>query len=91
MSQSFPAWDSAKIYLNHGLIKLGRGKAADYDELARRAQYWSRVQRRLGGDDLGEYLMANAITDAEHKRLLEALAPAQAEEPQGGQVYDLFA
>lgn len=91
VSQSFPAWDSAKIYLNHGLIKLGRGKAADYDELARRAQYWSRVQRRLGGDDLGEYLMANAITDAEHKRLLEALAPAQAEEPQGGQVYDLFA
>ena len=90
VSKSFPATESAKILLNHGLVTLGRGKASDYDELARRSQYWGRVQKRLGDRDLGEYLMGNAISDADHKLVLESLDANPVEELEAGQVFDLF-
>ena len=89
-SKSFPAWDSAKILLNHGLVKLGRGKAADYDELARRSQYWTRVQERIGNEKLSDYLLRNAISEAEHKQLLEQMDAIPQSEPETGQIFDLF-
>ncbi|WP_304526771.1 hypothetical protein [Halomonas sp. I5-271120] len=90
-SKSFRSWESAKILLNHGLVTLGRGKASDYDELARRAQYWDRLQQRLGTQGLEEYLQEQSISDADHNRLLEELEQQQEEsEPQAGQVIDLF-
>lgn len=92
VSKSFPATESAKILLNHGLVKLSRGKASDYDELARRSQYWSRLQKSLGDHDLGDYLQEHSISDADHSRLLEELhQEEEVEEPEAGQVLDLFA
>ena len=84
--------DSAKFYLNRGMIKLARGKAADYDEMARRAQFWRRMQRDLGWTDLRSFIRHHSISDAEHSKILESMkaeteAKAAAEAPM---TMDLF-
>jgi 3'-phosphoadenosine 5'-phosphosulfate sulfotransferase (PAPS reductase)/FAD synthetase len=73
MAKSLAPTDSAKFYLNKGMVKLARGKAADYDEMARRAQFWRRMQRDLGGTDLRSYIRHLSISNAEHDAVLESL------------------
>lgn len=91
-AKSFPATDSAKVLLNHGLVKLGRGKASDYDALARRAQYWRRLQERLGDHDLEDYLQEHSISAEEHSQLLKDLArEEEASVPEAELALDLFA
>ena len=90
MAKTLAPTDSAKFYLNRGMVKLARGKAADYDEMARRAQFWRRMQRDLGGTDLRAYIRHLSISNAEHEAILESLkaeAP-QAEAP--GATMDMF-
>jgi 3'-phosphoadenosine 5'-phosphosulfate sulfotransferase (PAPS reductase)/FAD synthetase len=85
--------DSAKFYLNRGTVKLARGKVADYDEMARRAQFWRRMQRDLGYTDLRSYVRHHSISNAEHDKVLEAMA-AEAEAKVAAQApatMDLFA
>jgi len=92
LAKTLELTNSAKFYLNRGLVKLGRGKAADYDEMARRAQYWNRLQNNLGGTDLRSFVRHHSISDKEHTKLLETLkAEAEAKAEAESQVMDLFA
>lgn len=92
LAKTLELTNSAKFYLNRGLVKLGRGKAADYDEMARRAQYWNRLQNNLGGTDLRSFVRHHSISDKEHTKLLETLkADAEAKAEAESQVMDLFA
>lgn len=62
--------DSAKYYLYHGMVKLAKGKAAVYDEMARRAQYWNRLEENLMGTDLRAFVRHHAITESERAELI---------------------
>jgi DNA sulfur modification protein DndC len=73
MSKSLAPTDSAKFYLNKGMVKLARGKAADYDAMARRAQFWRRMERDLAGTDLRSYIRHHSISNAEHEQILESM------------------
>lgn len=74
------------------MVKLGRGKASDYDALARRAQYWRRLQERLGDHDLEDYLQEHSISAEEHSQLLKELArEEEASAPEAELALDLFA
>lgn len=73
MSKTLAPTDSAKFYLNNGMVKLARGKAADYDAMARRAQFWHRMQRDLAGTDLRSYIRHHSISNAAHEQILESM------------------
>lgn len=90
LARTLDPTDSAKFYLNKGIVTLGRGKAADYDEMSRRAQFWRRLQRDLGHTDLRSYIRHLSISNAEHESILESLeAEALKAEPRSVTM-DLF-
>jgi 3'-phosphoadenosine 5'-phosphosulfate sulfotransferase (PAPS reductase)/FAD synthetase len=91
LAKTLAPTDSAKFYLNRGIVKLARGKAADYDEMARRAQFWRRMQRDLGSTDLRSYIRYNSISNAEHEAILESLKASAAPADAPGDIQDLFA
>ncbi|WP_132705874.1 phosphoadenosine phosphosulfate reductase family protein [Pseudomonas aeruginosa] len=91
LAKTLAPTDSAKFYLNRGIVKLARGKAADYDEMARRAQFWRRMQRDLGSTDLRSYIRYNSISNAEHEAILESLKASAAPADAPGDTQDLFA
>lgn len=91
LAKSLDPIDSAKFYLNKGVVKLARGKAADYDEMARRAQFWRRMQRDLGGTDLRSYIRHQSISNAEHEAILESLRAEAAEVDVPNGTMDMFA
>jgi 3'-phosphoadenosine 5'-phosphosulfate sulfotransferase (PAPS reductase)/FAD synthetase len=80
MAKTFSAIEGAKLYLNRGIIKLGRGKAADYDELARRAQFWTRLKSMIGDTDIEAYLQSHSIATSAHDELLKAMEDDPEEE-----------
>ncbi|WP_116894789.1 phosphoadenosine phosphosulfate reductase family protein [Pseudomonas savastanoi] len=90
MAKGLAPTDSAKFYLNKGMVKLARGKAADYDEMARRAQFWQRMQRDLGGTDLRSYIRHLSISNAEHDAILESLNADALKADAPGGTLDLF-
>ena len=71
MAKSLAPTDSAKFYLNKGMVKLAKGKAADYDEMARRAQFWQRMQRDLTGTDLRPYNRHYSTVKTDPRPVLE--------------------
>lgn len=84
--------DSAKYYLHRGMVKLAKGKAAAYDEMARRAQYWNRLEQNLAGTDLRAFVRHHSIRESERAELI-ATMDAQAEAMSGsaaGAMSDLF-
>ncbi|NWC84062.1 phosphoadenosine phosphosulfate reductase family protein [Pseudomonas putida] len=89
MSKSLAPTDSAKFYLNNGMVKLARGKAAEYDAMARRAQFWHRMQRDLAGTDLRSYIRHHSISNAEHEKILESMKAKTATQTLA--ISDLFA
>jgi 3'-phosphoadenosine 5'-phosphosulfate sulfotransferase (PAPS reductase)/FAD synthetase len=88
LSEELKPIDSAKYYLNQGFVKLGRGKAADYDEMARRAHYWERLQNVLVDEDVRSFVRKFTISDAEHSEILKEL---EAELDMEEESMDLFA
>lgn len=87
-AKALPANTSAKVYLNIGLVRLGQGKASDYDDMARRAQYWNRLQCQIGeGESIEGYLQERSISNSKHDRLL---AEADAMATQDDLLPDLF-
>ncbi|ENY79092.1 hypothetical protein C206_03784 [Pseudomonas putida TRO1] len=89
MSKSLAPTDSAKFYLNNGMVKLAKGKAADYDAMARRAQFWHRMQRDLTGTDLRSYIRHHSISNAEHEQILASMKDKAATQTLA--ISDLFA
>ncbi|WP_217989951.1 hypothetical protein, partial [Pseudomonas plecoglossicida] len=89
LAKSLSPTDSAKYYLNKGLVKLAKGKAADYDAMARRAQFWQRMERDLAGTDLRSYIRHHSISNAEHEQVLESMKVESTN--QNSAISDLFA
>ncbi|MFC6673990.1 phosphoadenosine phosphosulfate reductase family protein [Marinobacterium aestuariivivens] len=87
LAKSLTPSDSAKFYLNRGLVKLAKGRAQDYDEILRRAQYWTRLQSNLGETDLRTFVRHHSISDDEHRAILAELEPSNEE---GSVTLDLF-
>lgn len=71
-AQSFEPLESARFWLNEGILKLPKGMSQTYQEMAVRGQYFFRLAERLNltPAELDQYLIQNAISDAEHERLL---------------------
>lgn len=65
-----PAQDGVTYLLDKGLVKIGRGQIALYDRIARRSQFWSRLQEKLNVQDVEQYAMKNSISKNEHDQML---------------------
>ncbi|MBP2086375.1 MULTISPECIES: phosphoadenosine phosphosulfate reductase family protein [Pseudomonas] len=89
LAKSLAPTDRAKFYLNNGMVKLAKGKAAEYDAMARRAQFWQRMARDLAGTDLRSYIRHHSISNAEHEQVLESMKVDSA--VQNLAISDLFA
>lgn len=68
---------------------MAKGKAAEYDAMARRAQFWQRMERDLAGTDLRSYIRHHSISNAEHEQILESMKVEPA--MQNLAISDLFA
>lgn len=65
---------SSLLYLlDRGLVRLGNGMVSKYDFVARRAQYYTRLQEELNVAYLEPVLYERSISNAEHNGLLEAV------------------
>lgn len=76
-AQQHPAIESARFWLNEGILKLAKGTAWKYQEMAKRGQYFAHLADKLNvtPKELDQHLVRNAISDAEHAALV-AVAPA---------------
>lgn len=90
LALSLEPTDSAKFYLHRAMVKLAKGKAAAYDEMARRAQYWNRLERNLGATDLRAYVRHNALSDKKHSELLAAMEEKAKSASALGTTQDMF-
>ncbi|MGF6298074.1 phosphoadenosine phosphosulfate reductase family protein [Paraburkholderia sp. WC7.3d] len=82
-TQHHDAMESARFWLNEGIVKLPVGMAQRYQEMAKRGQYFGRLAQRLNltPDELDMHLIANSVSDAQHAAMLKPAAPQ----------FDLFA
>jgi 3'-phosphoadenosine 5'-phosphosulfate sulfotransferase (PAPS reductase)/FAD synthetase len=74
-TQHRDAIESARFWLNEGIVKLPAGMAQRYQDMAKRGQYFSRLAQRLNfaPPELDAHLVANSISDSEHRaRILRA-------------------
>jgi hypothetical protein len=71
-TQHRDAIESARFWLNEGIVKLPTGMAQRYQDMAKRGQYFSRLAQRLNltPAELDAHLVSNAISDTEHDALL---------------------
>lgn len=69
------AIDSARFWLNEGIVTLPQGLIAKYQEMAKRGQYFSRFidVENLTPAQVDAHLMANSISEKEHASLVAAL------------------
>jgi len=74
-ARQFGGLEGARFYLNEGIVKIAKGKIGTYHRMAKRAQYFDRLQARLNTDydGLDRYLREHSISDAEHDALLADL------------------
>jgi DNA sulfur modification protein DndC len=70
--RAVPAIEGARWWLNEGIVKLPKGQAARYQEIAKRNQYFYNLASKLNlsPNELNSYLVNNSITNAEHEKLL---------------------
>lgn len=87
-ARSYPAIEGARWWLNQGMVKLPKGQAARYQEIAKRNQFFFNLAAKLdlAPDELNSYLAKNSITNASHEKLLSNAAAAAA-----GFQHDMFA
>jgi hypothetical protein len=71
-TQHCDAIESARFWLNEGIVKLPTGMAQRYQDMAKRGQYFARLAQRLNltPAELDAHLVSSAISDAEHDALL---------------------
>jgi DNA sulfur modification protein DndC len=70
------AIESTRFWLNEGILKLAKGTAGTYQEMAVRGQYFANLAYKLNltPKELDEYLIKNSISNAEHEKLLRSNA-----------------
>lgn len=59
--------------LDRGLVRVGKGQIGNYDRIARRGQFWQRLQREVNVSDVQKYVLDNSITATEHFQLMEQM------------------
>lgn len=71
-TQHYPAIESARFWLNEGILKLHKGTIGKYNLMARRGQYFSNLIDRLNitPSELDAYLQSASISDSVHKLLV---------------------
>ncbi|WP_213766602.1 phosphoadenosine phosphosulfate reductase family protein [Caballeronia sp. dw_19] len=71
-TQARDAIESARFWLNEGIVRLPRGMAQRYQDMAKRGQYFSRLALRhnLTPDELDAYLIRSSVGDGEHDDLI---------------------
>lgn len=71
-TQHRDAIDSARYWLNEGIVRLPVGMAQRYQEMAKRGQYFSRLAQRLNltPAELDVHLVSQAISNREHDGLI---------------------
>jgi hypothetical protein len=76
-TQHRDAIESARFWLNQGIVKLPAGMAQRYQDMAKRGQYFSRLAQRLNltPTELDAHLVANSISDSEHRLRIHRAAP----------------
>lgn len=69
------AIESARFWLNEGIVTLPGGMVAKYVEMAKRGQYFSRFidVENMTPAEVDAHLLAHSISDKEHSELLQAL------------------
>jgi hypothetical protein len=69
------AIESARFWLNEGIVTLPGGMVAKYVEMAKRGQYFSRFidVKNMTPAEVDAHLLAHSISDKEHSELLQAL------------------
>lgn len=75
-AQLHSGMESARFWLNEGIVRLPAGMAGRYQEMAKRGQYFAHLAERhnLTPEELDRFLVDNAISDSEHRTTLN-LAP----------------
>ena len=70
-TQHRDAIESARFWLNEGIVRLPVGMAQRYQDMAKRGQYFARLAQRLNltPSELDAHLVRNSISDAEHRGL----------------------
>lgn len=76
-TQNREAIESARFWLNEGIVKLPVGMAQRYQDMAKRGQYFSRLAQRLNltPQELDAHLVSNCISDGEHQARIRRDAP----------------
>lgn len=79
--------ESARFWLDQEIVKLPKGMAARYQEIAKRGQYFASLQQKLNVTpaELDQHLVSHSITTEDHERLLAHIADAP--RPQGELVF----
>ncbi|ABE46913.1 phosphoadenosine phosphosulfate reductase family protein [Polaromonas sp. JS666] len=64
--------ESARYWLNEGIVRLPVGMVGRYQHMAKRAQYFTHLAERLNltPAELDEYLARESISDASHAEIL---------------------
>ncbi|AIV73808.1 phosphoadenosine phosphosulfate reductase family protein (plasmid) [Burkholderia pseudomallei] len=75
-AQQHSGMDSARFWLNEGILRLPEGMAGRYQEMAKRGQYFAHLAERhnLTPTELDRFLVDRAISNTEHLTMLN-LAP----------------
>jgi DNA sulfur modification protein DndC len=71
-SRNFTAIEGARFLLNEGIVKLPKGQAQRYQEIAQRNVFLCNLMARLNLSpaEMERHLVTHSITNAEHTRLL---------------------
>ncbi|MBR8270514.1 phosphoadenosine phosphosulfate reductase family protein [Burkholderia cenocepacia] len=75
-AQQHSGMESARFWLNEGILRLPAGMAGRYQEMAKRGQYFAHLAERhnLTPAELDRFLVDRAISNTEHLTMLN-LAP----------------
>jgi DNA sulfur modification protein DndC len=76
-AQQHSAIESARFWLNETILTLPTGMSQRYQEMAKRGQYFSHLAQHLNltPAEMDRHLVCNAISDAEHARLVAERQP----------------
>ncbi|HDR9197985.1 TPA: hypothetical protein QDB30_005439, partial [Burkholderia vietnamiensis] len=71
-AQQHTGMESARFWLNEGILNLPAGMAGRYQEMAKRGQYFANLAERLNltPSELDRHLIDHAISNTEHLTML---------------------
>lgn len=84
-TQCHDAMDSARFWLNEGIIKIPKGMIGRYQQMAKRGQYFAHLAMSMNitSEELDAHLESISIDDTAHSLLLGEIVPDTGNENQG--------